>query len=77
MHFSDGWARGVECETAISALLSALREHNVMPISLLSDGEGVISGPGQDEPTVERVSRTIKSEVRRLMITQPYSLHIQ
>ena len=63
----------------IAALLSALRERNFMPISLLSDGEGVIAlcqafmrplgirfnpaGPGQHVTTVERAIRTIMVKV--------------
>jgi len=78
---------------AITALLSALRQRNFVPISLLSDGEGAIAscqntmrsfavrfnpaGPGQHVPTVERAIRTIKSKVRGILNILPYSLPSQ
>ena len=78
---------------AITALLSALRQHSFVPISLLSDGEGAIAscqntmrtfavrfnptGPGQHVPTVERAIRTIKSKVRGILNTLPYGLPSQ
>ena len=78
---------------AIGALLKALCKRNIVPISLLSDGEGAIAicidimrslgirfnpvGPGQHVSTVERSIRTVKSMVRGILNNLPYNLPLR
>ena len=73
---------------AIEALLSALSVCNLVSISQLSDGDGVVAYSadtmsalgvrfnqarlGQNVPTAEKASRIIKSKVTDILNTLPY-----